>query len=483
MKFVKKHIMRIFLFTIFTLFSFSSLSKGYKINGEVKGLSDTTILLAYYFGGNQYAKDTAYSVNGKFTFEGEKELLEGMYLIVLPEQKYFDIILTEQNFNFTTNLNDIVESMTFKNSVENPLFYQYLKFITTKQREVSQLKNQLASEKSESQKLVFEKNIEIIDKEVLSFRDKFVEKNSNLFFTKIIKSTIEISIPESPLDSTGNPDKNFPFRFYKKNFWNNIDLTDERMLRTPVFHNKMTQYLDKLTVKNPDSIIESADLFISKIKNNDIFKYVVSHITSTYERSKIMGMDAVFVHMVENYYMQDKCDWVDEKQLKKIVERAEKIAPNLIGRVAPEFVDIIGRPFMKDPNGKIYKLSDVKSDYTILVFYAPDCGHCKKEIPRIKEVTDSLNLNGIDIKVFAVTTEFDKEEWIKFIKEKNTENWINVGDIQKDEEGNPMASSDWRDKYDIYSTPVVYLLDSNKKILAKRISYEQIVEIIALKEK
>ena len=59
-----------------------------------------------------------------------------MYLIVLPDQKYFDIILTEQNFNFTTNLNDIVESMTFKNSVENPLFYQYLKFITKKQREV-----------------------------------------------------------------------------------------------------------------------------------------------------------------------------------------------------------------------------------------------------------------------------------------------------------------------------------------------------------
>ena len=113
----------------------------------MKGLSDTTVLLAYYFGGNQYAKDTAYSVNGKFTFEGEKELLEGMYLIVLPEQKYFDIILTEQNFSFTTNLNDIVESMTFKNSIENPLFYQYLKFITTKQREVSQLKNQLASEK------------------------------------------------------------------------------------------------------------------------------------------------------------------------------------------------------------------------------------------------------------------------------------------------------------------------------------------------
>ncbi len=475
--------MRFILLTLFTVISFTSFSKGYKINGEVKGLVDTTVLLAYYFGGNQYAKDTAYSTNGKFVFEGEKELLEGMYLIVLPNQKYFDVILTEQNFSFSTNINNIVESMTFKNSEENFLFYQYLKFITNKQKNVSQLKNQLASEKSESKKLILEKNIESIDEEVLKFRDGFIEKNSNLFFTKIIKSTIEVSIPESPMDSLGNPDKNFPFRFYKKNFWNNINLSDERMLRTPIFHNKMIQFLDKLTVKNPDSIIKSADLLVSKIKNKDIFKYVVSHITSTYERSKIMGMDAVFVHMVENYYMQDKCDWVDEKQLKKIVERAEKIAPNLIGRVAPEFVDVIGRPFMKDPNGKIYKLSDTKSKYTILVFYSPDCGHCKKEIPRIKEVTDSLILNDIDIKVFAVTTEFDKEEWVKFINEKNTKNWINVGDIQKDEEGNPMASSDWRDKYDIYSTPVVYLLDSEKKILAKRISYDQIVEIIDIKEK
>ncbi|MGY8955245.1 MAG: hypothetical protein ACKVK1_03485, partial [Flavobacteriales bacterium] len=56
--------------------------------------------------------------------------------------------------------------------------------------------------------------------------------------------------------------------------------------------------------------------------------------------------------------------------------------------------------------------------------------------------------------------------------------WINVADINHDEEGNPVASSDWRDKYDIYSTPVLYLLDKDKKIIAKRISYKQITEII-----
>ena len=33
-----------------------------------------------------------------------------------------------------------------------------------------------------------------------------------------------------------------------------------------------------------------------------------------------MGMDAVFVHMVENYYMTGEY-WVEEDQLKKIEER------------------------------------------------------------------------------------------------------------------------------------------------------------------
>ena len=91
---------------------------------------------------------------------------------------------------------------------------------------------------------------------------------------------------------------------------------------------------------------------------------------------------------------------------------------------------------------------------------------------------DSLIGIGVNIKTFAVATEFDKSEWKKFINTKKIGDWINVADINHDEEGNPVASSDWRDKYDIYSTPVLYLLDKDKKIIAKRISYKQITEII-----
>ena len=71
-------------------------------------------MLAYYFGGKQYATDTALVNNGKFIFEGDKIFDGGMYLIVLNDQQYFDIILSEQHFSFSTSVNNLVGDMTLK---------------------------------------------------------------------------------------------------------------------------------------------------------------------------------------------------------------------------------------------------------------------------------------------------------------------------------------------------------------------------------
>ena len=445
---------------------------GYKISGEIKNIQDTTVILAYYFGGKQYASDTTDIVNGKLVFSGKKVLDGGIYLLVLPDGKYFELIISEQHFSFVTDKNDLVASMQFKNSKENTAFYEYLNYITEKQKEVSPLKDKHTNAKSDFEKQKIQIEINKVDDDVRAYRNSFYKKYPDVFFSKIIRATTDIIIPEAPLDSIGKPKENFQFYYYKKHFWDNMDFSDVRMLRTPVFFNKMDQYLEKLTPKHPDSIIVSSDILIKKSRaNKKIFQYVVSHITSTYERSKIMGMDAVFVDMVEKYYMTGECDWIDEKQLEKIIERANRISPNMIGKKPPNLV-------FKDTLDRYHSLYHLSADYTLLFFYDPDCGHCNKVAPNVKAVCDSLVGIGVDIKVFAVTTEFDVEKWKEFINKHNTRNWINVGDIQFDDEGNPVATSNWREQYDIHSTPVVYLLDQEKKIIAKRISDKQIVEII-----
>ena len=468
---MKKFLLIVCLSVFFT----ASFSQGYKIKGEIKNMQDTTAILAYYFGGKQYATDTTDVVKGKLTFSGGKELEGGIYLVVLPGGKYFELIISEQKFSFTTDKNDLVASMNFKNSRENTAFYQYLNFISVQQQKVAPLKEKLSSAKEDEKKKI-QKEINEVDNTVRDYREDFQSKYKDVFFSKIISATTDIVIPETPLDSTGKPKENFPFYYFKNHFWDNMDFSDKRMLRTPVFFNKMDKYLEKLSPKHPDSIIVSADIMIEKARaNKEVFKYVVSYITSTYERSKIMGMDAVFVHMVEKYYMTAQCDWVKEKQLEKIIERAKRISPNMIGKKPPNLV-------FKDTSNQYHSLYHLQAKYTLLFFYDPDCGHCKKETPKIKSVCDSLVKAGIDIKVFAITTEFDIKKWKEFIKKFDVGNWINVGDIQFDEEGNPVATSNWREQYDIHSTPVIYLLNKDKEIIAKRINDKQIVKIIKREE-
>ena len=74
--------------------------------------------------------------------------------------------------------------------------------------------------------------------------------------------------------------------------------------------------------------------------------------------------------------------------------------------------------------------------------------------------------------VFAVYTQSDKKEWLEYVNEKGYDEWINVWD--------PYNLTNFRFFYNIYSTPTIYLLDENKKIVAKRIGHETLRNILEI---
>lgn len=448
----------------------TSTKEGYKLEFTIKGLNPKdTILLANYYGDKQYLKDTAI-VDSKFSFAfvGKEKLPKGIYLVVLPGKQYFEIIIGNESqfFKMETDNKDYTKSMKITNSLENKAFYDYLNFIIKEGNNAEKTKKLYDSAKVESEKLKYRDQIIASEKAIFDYRKNFIKANPNLFSSKIFSTMIELEnsdFPPIPTLPNGRPDSTFQFRYYKAHYWDNFDLNEDGLIRSPIFHTKLEKYIKQLTLQIPDSINKEADLIISKIKNRkgEIFKYVVWYITNQYETSQIMGMDAVFVHMAENYYLTGQAYWITEEVENKIRDRYNTLKYILLGKIAPPIS-------LPDTLGKYKSYTVSKSKYTVMVFWDPNCGHCQKELPKLRDLYDSKK-STLDFDVYAVCTETDVNPLKNFIK-NNKLKFTNVYD--------PKNESNFRKLYDIYSTPVIYILDENKKIIAKRLGVEQIEEFI-----
>ncbi len=438
--------------------------KGYDIEARVNGVQDTVALLAYHFGNRQYIKDTVRTDHqGRFRFQGEESLDAGIYMVVLPGQKYFEILVDDnQHFALETEMDNFVNAMQFQNSPDNEAFYEYMQFIGSHNQRLSPARAELQEETtSETRRAEIRAMLEEADQLVKQKQQEIIDNNPKGLFARILLAQREPELPDTPLREDGTPDNNLMYRQYKNAFWQNIDFADDRLLRTPLFHAKLNQFFTRVVVQIPDSIIAEADYLVEKSRAHpEVFKYTVFFITNTFERSQIMGMDAVFVHMVENYYMTGEADWVTGEQLERITERAMALKPLLIGKTAPDIT-------MFTPERTPLSLHDVDAEFTILYFWDSECGHCKRQTPLLKDFYQRMQPKGVEI--YAANTEADREKWLNYVRANNLQ-WLQVND--------PANSSGFRDKYDIWATPLIFLLDKDKRILAKRITVEQAEEII-----
>jgi hypothetical protein len=137
--------------------------------------------------------------------------------------------------------------------------------------------------------------------------------------------------------------------------------------------------------------------------------------------------------------------------------------------------------YLTDPAGKLLTLSTSPGNYTILFIYDPECSHCKEEAPKLVALNDYLKSKSAI--VFAVSILREKEQWKKFIAEFKIQNWYNGVDVHiNSKTGKEEYYTDFKNTFDIYSTPVVYVLDRNKKIIGKRIPIESLKDFIEFHE-
>lgn len=447
------------------------VQKGYRI--EVKFRStpkDTLFYLVSYFGDRRVKVDSVVAKmnqRNRFVFKGDSSLPSGIYLVVNQRRMQLFEFVVDKSQQFSVELDTVnpIQSIVVKNSPETELFYRYLKGLTSLQDSVREVEKVLDyASQTQNKELFASKYSEYVAKiqQVDKYTYTFVEKHPQEIIGKALRMNREIEIPELPTLADGSKDSTWGWMYYKAHYWDNVDLTDARLIRTPVFGVKITEFFDKLISQHPDSVSKEIDLFMAKTRpSKDMFRYMLTWFTDRYQQSTVVGHDAIFVHMVETYFMNNDAPWMSENMVRIYTKRAAQLKSLLIGAKIPELV-------MADTSDTNYLSSyETGTKYTILWFWDPDCAHCVVETPKLIDFYHQYK-DSLDVEVFAVSLDRDMERWKKYIREHKLD-WINVGGEK--------ANLDYVMTFDIMATPVIYVFDDKKRIIAKNIPIENLKEL------
>ncbi len=469
---------KIFLLAaIFAGLATSAFAKdGYKITLKFTDLNlkDSLVYLAHYYGKplpTIYKADSArFDKNNVAVFESKDEELGGIYIVLLADHKtFFEFLLNNgDEMTITAKSTELPEGLIFKGSPENERFIAYQKFLKEFGTKQQALQKEFTAARTSADTAAVREKASVASKDLINYRTSYVAKYPGTLLANLFNALWIPQVPEGPHYKNGKVDSTFPYVYYKAHFWDKFNFKDDRLVQTPIYEAKLEEYFNKLVLPLVDSVKMEADSLLGRTKGQkDLFKYNLWWLTRWVENSKVMGMDEVFVHLVEKYYMKGDAYWLGQEDLQKYIDRAQKIAPNVVGNIAPEIN-------MQDISGKKIPLSSIKSKYTLVVFWAPSCGHCQEMMPKIDSAyRASLKAKGV--KIYAVRSEDDPKEWQDYVKKHNLSEWTHVYD--------PERRSDFRSKYDVYSTPVIYLLDERKIIIGKRLDHTNIGQVIDMHER
>lgn len=214
-------------------------------------------------------------------------------------------------------------------------------------------------------------------------------------------------------------------------FWDGIEAFDGPTDDNPILAAQIDFYFDKMVAPLPDSINLEINRLVERTSDNpDLRDFILWHLLEKYRHPEYMNQDQVFVFLYDQYFSQLEIKDLNELNRPLIKQKADRLRRLFLFNPAPEI-----------------KISDsidlqaIESDYTVLFFYDHDCDLCQQEMQDL----DSICAVHPEITVLAID--------------------MNTDDVRFDT---------LYDLYDIETTPLIYVLDRDKHIIAKKIRAKQI---------
>jgi len=454
---------------------------GHNIEITLKPYKNTKVYLGTNYGQNRVLADSAMLNEASIGyFKGKQKLTPGIYFIVSPKYSILFEFLVDEGQQFkiiadTLNLTDY----KIIGSKDNDIFSSYSKSMNQLGTQRSQLEQAYNSAATLSDSVKYLQALKKMDTSFKQERQKIITTAPNSMMRFFLDVLQRPDAPAIPIIN-GKADSTYPFYYVKNHYWDNVVFNDNRLIRTPFFEAKLDEYFKNYVSREPDSIIEEVQYMLTVAKTGkEIYPFLLFKFTNKYISPEFMGQDKVFLHLFQNFFSKGDTVLLNNESKKAITERAYSIMANMIGNPAPTLN-------LNTMDDKLFSLYNSPATYTFLAFWDPTCGHCKEEMPRVDSFYTN-NWKQLGVQVIGINTNVKElAAWKQFITEQHFDTgWTHIYQTEAalNAEINAGKATTIRQLYDVFKTPTFYLLDKDKKIIAKNLTVDQFHDFLQVQQK
>lgn len=415
----------------FILFLLSlSLWSQPKLQGKFSPAEDFNFAFLYEATptGANYVDRSQLDSLGKFQLTLPKNLTPGIYKVVYaipPEENNFDFIYNgneDISFEF-----DLDKGISFLESNENKLWSSYLKSMEMINQTISNYYSKGVKDEAAYNDII---------KTLKETQSAYEESAKGMLVSTFITSN-KPYIPESYEDVSTYSEK------LKTQYFKSVDFDNNLLQSSTFISDRINNYVFGVSDEPTDAIYKEQIDGVQKAISNASNDTQLRINQMLYEEFIQLNNDPMAIY-VGKTYLKPIAEKLNNQELISTIKAFENTA---IGQIAPDF-DLS----VKDSSLSLSTLSG--SEYYLLVFWSSGCSHCLKELPELHQYL----IGNSRIKVIAYGLEDNATQWNNTIKK--LPDFLHVYGPKKWD--NPLVQ-----KYNLSATPTYFLLDSNKKIIAK----------------
>ena len=400
---------------------------------------------------NYIPKDTIQLKKGITVVKNDKSVFGGIYYLYFPssKQKISFIAENKDTINLIINGPDYINNSTI-NGLNNKLFLQYQQLEKSLAHFDSTYAKEIASGRKfgQIQKAAYFK---VKTDSLTAFRSNVLKKlksNDVLYIHFDALNKLDASVPNK---------KNFEAR---KSFINQFDFNTPRLFFTPNIKNILVEYFSYYPLQ-ADSMIKGVDTVMSKVMcTNKAYSFVFDYVAKLMKNREIQNNTEGYTYFIKKYVKEGKCAFLEPKQKDQLLQelaqlQTQQLKDTCVNIIMPDTADVKRdlHQFAKNYN------------YTVVIFFDPNCDHCKTEVPKMDSTINVLEQQLlVKIGKFAICNApgSSKNDWIDFINKHHLVN--NYTHVLL---GNDLSV---RKAYDAFTNPLFYLIDRDAILLAKKTS-------------